>query len=789
MSGAWAVLFPRMPVSTDGLVVSPSVVPERVDVLAAPVLRGQWYYVREGATKREPEHEWLGCAMHVGSNYALLRGPHGSSVRVHFNEFDARCRPARDADAYIRAKIAAHQDEVARLLGDVREVTERLGVAAADAPSPEGSTNLAVVSGAPDIAAHKAALVRARDKDLPALFSAIKGATKEVATWLGASVLPQEAEVDAMEATADGVKGHIHAVELYAGLTEEVVPVRGGAPAGHDEQVRLLQCQRYMDEECLVRYQAGGMRFDDVGAFDAWLAGDGNFSRLLPHPRCVVAFRVRRHDRNYDGPAGAAGLGAFIQFFNEREAERRTYLYLRNGDQLHRVSTTMDFGARLFPDARDSTVFSGGALWGKRRWHSGCDEVLSQREYDALRAKRAAEDACEDAHYAEQLAAWEAAVAEAAARGVSPENDSLPGGWRKPFDYHLRNRPSDDEYFQVTPESVYYDDAMRKVSADVAQHNRVAVVLQGLLDRSLAFHPHPRWNTWTAEGFRAAFALVYDDSLTLDVGTPPDFEAFRARLNASLKVGDVTVGQRRPWTVAMAARENKRLDNDWRSRSDYRHTTYEPHGNPGPDVVHRVASLRAGKAEFRWERERRGDRWVRDPNDPGYLIRDRSGIPDKFRCPVAKLLSVSAYRPGDFRQFYEDHRTRTDYLRWAPFLLAAEDWHAARAAEGRSRVWPSSSSASASTRSTRSCPGRTPTVPRSRAATSTSAGSVCSPTSGSGTAWSGSTSRRRAGRRETPTTCARPGWWRAPSIRRGRQASLTIPAVQPTRSSTTCPSS
>lgn len=53
-----------------------------------------------------------------------------------------------------------------------------------------------------------------------------------------------------------------------------------------------------------------------------------------------------------------------------------------------------------------------------------------------------------------------------------------------------------------------------------------------------------------------------------------------------------------------------------------------------------------------------------------------------WRCPGEHLTCVDAYTPGDFHMFYDDPRTRADYLRWAPVLLACEDWHHARR-EGR----------------------------------------------------------------------------------------------------------
>lgn len=57
-------------------------------------------------------------------------------------------------------------------------------------------------------------------------------------------------------------------------------------------------------------------------------------------------------------------------------------------------------------------------------------------------------------------------------------------------------------------------------------------------------------------------------------------------------------------------------------------------------------------------------------------------IPSRFKCSTSKLLNVSAYTPGDYKQFYADPRTRADYLKWAPLLLAAEDFYARKKNEG-----------------------------------------------------------------------------------------------------------
>lgn len=55
---------------------------------------------------------------------------------------------------------------------------------------------------------------------------------------------------------------------------------------------------------------------------------------------------------------------------------------------------------------------------------------------------------------------------------------------------------------------------------------------------------------------------------------------------------------------------------------------------------------------------------------------DDDNIACSFTTDVGKVLNVSAYTPGDYKRFYGDPRTRAEYLKWAPLLLAAEDWHA-----------------------------------------------------------------------------------------------------------------
>ncbi len=68
--------------------------------------------------------------------------------------------------------------------------------------------------------------------------------------------------------------------------------------------------------------------------------------------------------------------------------------------------------------------------------------------------------------------------------------------------------------------------------------------------------------------------------------------------------------------------------------------------------------------------------WVRTQT----FYRDGENHERKFatRCAIERdaLFNVEAYQPGDFKQFFNDPRTRENYLKWAPMLLEAEEYKA-----------------------------------------------------------------------------------------------------------------
>jgi hypothetical protein len=604
---------------------------------------GEWYWVLVDARyPKKGKEKWLACVAVLGSNYAEMRGRpdkyhNSSSMRVHFSAFADLCTLEPEADRVIAEKIEEHRQEARRLMNEVHALTARLSVSAGALAAVPETEALALRSDNEPVDAYKNALVLAKEKTLPDLFKEIEEQNEIMGSWMMASLVPLKAQADGMRPVIKRIEQRIFNVELYAGLSEDIEQITEGEPAPIKTKLHLFQRRAYMDEECLAQYEAGGMEFADLNAFDEWLARPVNRDRILPLPRCIVAFQVRRHTKERE----LVNLRDFFRLIKgEYELDKLTFLYIRNGEQLFRLGTKIDFGAQLFPD-RSRLDFSG-KVWAKMHANT-VEKIFSDGEYQAMREERKER---------------KRKIKEA------PEDEK----WR-----YRELESGFDSYHAFDSESVYYDDIAAHVEEEMARHNRLVLVLQGLLDRSAVLHPHPPWQLWTPEGFNAALELIYDDSRTLTTGDAPDFEAYRAKCNASLKKGSVTVGQQVQWLEIEAEKENKRLDNDWRNKSDHRHTRYQPYGNPGPGTLARVVNYRprAKTCTYEWKRERQKvyDRWGRRNDMP---------VPCSVTVDAGQVLNVDAYIPGDFHKFFDDPRTRADYLHWAPLLLTAEDFISGR---------------------------------------------------------------------------------------------------------------
>lgn len=621
---------------------------------------GQWFWVTTKHDHKNENETWFGCVMEIGSNYIKLRSPQSRELshwehRVHFDNYWTALRYEPDPQSVIRDRVAKHNARANALLGRVKTIRARLGVpvsfalpgAAAAAPAQTANgTALVALSSTPDMNAYKTELTLAKDKELPDLFKDIKSEYAHVAMWMGAESLLLQASVDSMTGTVDAINDRIFSISLYAGLTESATLCGDGAAAGPEEKLHVMRRRLYMDEECLLNYSAGGMEFSHIRDFDAWIAKPENRDRILPFPRTLVAMRVRRivKERESNGTM----LSAYINMMIE-DSDKFTFLYIRNGERVWRITSEMDYGEMIFPD---ETMFRPDEpKMAKIRWGDKVEKLISVDDYE----DRVAQSAANEVKREEWMKA-------------NPNENSW---WRCPHGssiYFDGDHFSPGDWQPFNRDSVYYDDCVAMLEAKIKEYNRIAVIIQGLYDRSEVLHPHPPVKTWTAEGFNAAVKLVFDGNNTLYAGEKADFLAYRARCNQQINSESVLVGQYDYWLRREAIKENKRRDADWRAKTDHRPTRYQPYGDDGPATVAVPNTWRpkAREAVFNWVRERR----VYDPYNC-------EPIKCQISVPEEELFNISAYQPGDYKQFFRDLRTRAEYLQWAPFLLAAEDYFAA----------------------------------------------------------------------------------------------------------------
>jgi hypothetical protein len=602
-------------------------------VVEEVVAVGEWYWVRSSGD----EKEWLGCVVHVGSNYAELAGPRDEhctySVRILLTEFWEECRREPGAEGVIASKIAEQREVIAEAVRSLAALTSRLCLGE---QSEDSDTRALAAYDGSSMGDYKSSLLRAKEDDVPAIQKRVEEAASKMRAWMTAGALPLQAQERKISKALSKVDDRIAGVEIYSGLVEELALVRGGSPAAEDEPVHLFQRRLYMDEECLANYQAGGMTFENLAQFEEWLLRPPNLDRIMPRPRCAVALRVRREKKEDDGV-----LDSFVRvLFGGRDKDMRTYLYLRNGERVYRLDTAVDFGEKLFPDSERSVLQRGkvyAVMFGGR-----VDRLATEGEYLDLLGREA-----------EQRRRYEEA----------PDDEK----WRHAGWYDRSN-----DWVLWDDTSVYYDDVSEHVRRVMSEHNRLVLLLQGVLDRSEAFRPHPPCRLWVADDFCRMIRLVFDDDRALVPGDRPDFLAYQARVNGRFRRGSLAVGQEDFWLRREAGRHNDSMERQYgHEKAFYMYRKrYRPEHDPGPGVVAPVAGISRRGCVFEWRRPRRRRRYSWEAVDEGEVL-----VCERVVVPTSQLLCVEGYRPGDYHMFYDDPRTRADYLRWAPLLLRAEEWY------------------------------------------------------------------------------------------------------------------
>lgn len=227
-------------------------------------------------------------------------------------------------------------------------------------------------------------------------------------------------------------------------------------------------------------------------------------------------------------------------------------------------------------------------------------------------------------------------------------------GEYNPFDAQYEaeqfNPVNDDHYF--------FDDIKKAMWSDYKRQNELAVLIQGIIDRT-AFFGYVEASLFKS-GYEEKIKLVYDKQGGLYDGDEPDFKAFINGLNEASEAGDVFYGQASVWAELERERSS---------------AFKERHGYYGVDTISMPTYLKAEKiinkrdgrrvALFRWQTER--EFWSTAKSE----FRNH-----KFECDINSLINVSKYNQGDHLQFINDPRCREKYSEWGRKIMRAEEFYA-----------------------------------------------------------------------------------------------------------------
>ncbi len=576
---------------------------------------GEWYWVMceqwETPTswvngkvvdgKNRKDVEVLMCVHHLASNHVVFALHHPTErytdhELVRHRDLAAKTRREEDWKAIIQRRIEAKQLELSGAIKLMAEKVSDVGLIPKELDAPAEETLLpSVIRRDPNES--KQELLKLKDKTFPECQKYVAYLTQHIVSMQKDMMLPMFAEGERMEKAVETVKDRLFALEMYAGLCETAKVIRKGEPAPIDTPVTIRQMLRYMDEETLIDYDKGGMNFEKLADFDAWVAKDENLNRMAPEPRCVVAFKVRRFNKDY-GPCSTLGQAFRIAEMHAKDA--MTYLLLRNGTTVWRLQTDTDFAPRLLP-------------------------LREQFEKPLV----------------------------------------VEEGWN--------HKTSEREYRNVTPDDFDYDKVMGERKATMLKYNTIMFLLQGLLDRSQVFAPHPPIALGDEASLAENVRLVYDEEDGLPSANPPSWEEYKAAANAKVEKGSVV------WCK-------------WHHEDDYSYQRYaqremlrDSRVRPAlcdVDIVtrdkqHVVLGWDADRDPLtRWQLDR--TRPVK--GKPGWFYQkvvtiDRDSVHRQAKVPLKECFNVSAYVPGDYKKFLCDAHLKGAYLQWAPQLLTAEKYH------------------------------------------------------------------------------------------------------------------
>lgn len=224
----------------------------------------------------------------------------------------------------------------------------------------------------------------------------------------------------------------------------------------------------------------------------------------------------------------------------------------------------------------------------------------------------------------------------------SPRLVPLPGEVeRDPFlkqpSWYFCDRGPKPEPTVIDPGHIDFDDHLKKQDEVRKFYNRIAYLLQGLLDRSEVFNPHPRLSLGSPDDISEFIEVLRDEEKGLPCNKLT-WKAYKEQLDKTIKVG-TWVLLRRGYDARYECGE---------SSGRYDHPKYGHMAAHAPKFM-QVTAMNDKQIQVRWKRLWASSyRWVKgvwtnetDANCYAWVDRD-------------EVFNVQGYTPGDYRMFLCD---------------------------------------------------------------------------------------------------------------------------------------
>lgn len=278
----------------------------------------------------------LVCADTFESNLVILKSNCISYRVLNTNLGNVlTCVTESEARALIETRGATQQALIMEAQTEINDVIAQINMSGAQ---QSGSTEL-IVATKDALLEQSRTLKQFHGKRIEELNSAIQRHVKDLYEITKYYALPAMVGISELSNSKGIIDDKIHELELYGGLNEKEIIVSEGGVASENKPVHIYQNLKYMDVECIIGYQTGGISVDSTQTFNEWLAKPVNRNRVMPADKSIMAITTRKYPE------------ARRWAFNDKAND--TYLYIRNGENIKAIKTDLVIEGTLLATEND----------------------------------------------------------------------------------------------------------------------------------------------------------------------------------------------------------------------------------------------------------------------------------------------------------------------------------------------------------------------------------------------------------------------------------------------------